>query len=90
MLPGRHDGVTDVAVVGMPDERLDEAAAAFVILKEGANLQESDLLDYCKGKLASFKLPKHIFIVKEFPLTGSGKIQKFKLREEIMKNRGNN
>lgn len=77
-----HPGVHQAVVVGKPDKRLSEVSVAYVILKEGVNLQEEELLGYCKGKLASFKIPKHIVFVKEYPMTSSGKVQKFLLRKE--------
>ncbi len=73
--------VLDVDVVGIPDEKYGEVVGAFVILREGSNLNEDDLRDYCSDKIAYYKTPKHFFIVDEFPQTASGKIQKFKLRE---------
>ena len=54
---------------------------AFIILKEGAKLEPEDVRDFCKGKIARYKIPKYVFFVDSFPLTGSGKIQKYKLKE---------
>ncbi len=76
-----NPNVLDVDVVGIPDEKYGEVVGAFVILREGSNLNEDDLRDYCSDKIAYYKTPKHFFIVDEFPQTASGKIQKFKLRE---------
>ena len=73
--------VEDVQVVGIPDEKYGEIGGAFVILKKGAHLTEEDIRDYALRRIARYKVPKHIFIVKEFPLTASGKIQKYRLRE---------
>lgn len=70
-----------VQVVGVPSKKYGESVAAFVMLNEGSTLQESDIRDYCKDQIARYKIPKYIFFVDEFPLTGSGKIQKYKLRE---------
>jgi fatty-acyl-CoA synthase len=75
------EGVKDVQVAGIPSPRYGEAVAAFLILKEGADLQESDVRDFCIGKIARYKIPKYIFFIDEYPMTGSGKIQKFKLKE---------
>ena len=75
------DGVKDVQVVGVPDARYGEVPGAFIILKEGCSLTPSDIQDYCRGKIAKYKIPKYVAFVKEYPLTASGKIQKFKLRE---------
>ena len=73
--------VEDVQVVGIPDKKYGEIGGAFVILKKGAHLTEEDIRDYALRRIARYKVPKHIFIVKEFPLTASGKIQKYRLRE---------
>lgn len=71
-----------VQVVGVPDARLLEVAAAFVELHEGAQLTEQEVIDYCKGQIASFKVPRHVRFVSEWPMS-STKIQKFKLKELI-------
>ena len=75
-------GVLDVQVVGIPDEKYGEIVGAFIILEEGAELTEEDVRDDAVTKIARFKVPKHVFFVDEFPLTASGKIQKFILREQ--------
>ncbi len=74
-------GIKDVQIAGIPSKRYGEAVAAYIILQEGADVQESDIRDFCLGQIARFKIPKYIFFVKEYPLTGSGKIQKFKLKD---------
>jgi fatty-acyl-CoA synthase len=74
-------GVRDVQVVGIPDEKYGEIVGAFVIPEDDAHLTEEDIRDYSLRKIARYKVPKHVFIVGEYPLTASGKIQKFKLRE---------
>jgi fatty-acyl-CoA synthase len=74
-------GIKDVQVVGVPHEKYGEEVAAFVQVKEGASLQASDVIDYCRGKIARYKIPRYIFLVDSFPLTASGKVQKYKLRE---------
>jgi fatty-acyl-CoA synthase len=74
-------GVKDVQVVGAPDEKLGESVAAFIIPAEGASLTPEDVRDFGQGKISRFKIPEHVFIVPEFPLTASGKVQKFRLRE---------
>lgn len=74
-------GVSDVQVVGVPSGKYGEQPGAFVIRKKGSDLTEQDILDYCKGKIAWYKTPKYIHFLDEFPLTASGKIMKFKLRE---------
>ena len=78
-------GVRDVQVAGVPSKKYGEEVGAFIILDEGANLTEEEVRDWCRGKIARYKIPKYVFFVKEYPLTGSGKIQKFKLRELSLK-----
>ena len=81
-------GVKDVQVVGVPSEKYGEEVAAYIQLKEGASLEPSDVQDFCRGKIARYKIPKYIFFVEEFPLTASGKVQKFVLREDAAKRLG--
>lgn len=85
------EGVKDVQVVGVASEKYGEEVGAFIILHENANVDEQAVIDFCRGKIARHKIPKYIFFVKEFPMTGSGKIQKFKLRDmslQLLKERG--
>ncbi len=77
----RMPGVQDVQVVAVASERYGEDVGAFIILKEGYEYETEDVRDYCKGKIAKYKIPRYVFFVEEFPMTGSGKIQKFRLRE---------
>jgi fatty-acyl-CoA synthase len=74
----RHPKILDVSIVGVPDPVLGEAVMAFVIPKAGANLTPQEVRDFAKDRIANFKIPKYVEIVSEFPLTGSGKVQKFK------------
>jgi len=77
-----HPLITQVQVYGVPDHRMGEEICASVVAKEGSTVTEADIKAYCKGKIAHFKIPKYVFIEKdEFPKTGSGKVQKFKLTE---------
>src|SRR5919109_610863 len=80
----RHPAVNQDKIVGVPDVRLSEVAAACVVLNSGVNVTAPDLIEFCRGKLASFKIPRHVLFVKEFPMTSSGKVQKFRLRELAM------
>lgn len=73
--------VQDVQVVAVASERYGEDVGAFIILKENCQLTLEDVRDYCKGHIAKYKIPRYVFFVEEFPMTGSGKIQKFRLRE---------
>jgi fatty-acyl-CoA synthase len=74
-------GVKDVQVAGVPSQKYGEAVGAFIILHEGVDMEASDVREYCKDKIARYKIPKYVFFINEFPMTGSGKIQKFKLKE---------
>jgi fatty-acyl-CoA synthase len=73
--------IETVEVAGIASPKYGEEVAAFIKIKEGHSLTEADITDYCRGKIARFKTPKYIFFVKEFPMTASGKIQKYKLSE---------
>ncbi|BBL61231.1 AMP-binding protein [Methanobrevibacter arboriphilus] len=75
------DGVQDAQVAGIADEKYGEIVGAFVIKEEGSCLEEEDIRDYALEKIARYKVPKHVFFVGDFPLTASGKVQKFKLSE---------
>jgi fatty-acyl-CoA synthase len=78
-------GIKDVQVAGVPSKKYGEAVGAFIILHEGYTMNEFDVREFCQGKIARYKTPKYIFFVKEFPMTGSGKIQKFKLKDLSLK-----
>ncbi|MCD4800400.1 MAG: AMP-binding protein, partial [Methanococcoides sp.] len=75
------EGIKDAQVIGIPDEKYGEIVGAFVVLNEDSKLTPEDIRDFSITKIARYKVPKHIFIVDEYPLTASGKVQKFKLRE---------
>ena len=75
------DGVREAAVVGFPDARLSEVAVAFVRSTNDAKLDEEFIISQCKGRIASFKTPRHVLFVDELPMTSSGKIRKVELRE---------
>ncbi len=74
-------GVKDVQVVAVPSKKYGEEVGAFIILQDGVQMRDDEVKDFCRGKIARHKIPKYIFFVDTFPMTGSGKIQKFKLRE---------
>ena len=76
-----YPGIKDVQVAGIPSKKYGEEVGAFIIPHEGVDLHESDIKEYCKGKIAHYKIPKYVLFVEGFPLTGSGKIQKFKLKD---------
>ena len=77
----QHEAINKVQVVGVSDKRLSEIAVAFVVLEPGRNATHDDLAAFAKGKLASFKIPRHYRFVEEFPMTSSGKVKKFELRK---------
>jgi fatty-acyl-CoA synthase len=76
-----HEDVADVQVVGVPDSRYGEEAAAFVIAREGATVDGEALKEFCRGRIAHYKVPRYVLVVDEFPMTVTGKVQKFKLRD---------
>jgi fatty-acyl-CoA synthase len=75
------EGVKDIQVAGISSEKYGEEVGAFIILHEGVQMEEDTVREFCRGKIARHKIPKYIFFIDEFPMTGSGKIQKFKLRD---------
>ncbi|MBR5145120.1 MAG: AMP-binding protein, partial [Clostridia bacterium] len=76
-----HPKIQDVQVVGAPSETYGEEIAAFIILKKGENMTVCDVKDYVRTNMARHKVPSYVQFVDSFPMTGSGKIQKFKLRQ---------
>jgi fatty-acyl-CoA synthase len=85
------EGIRDIQVAAIPSKKYGEEVGAFIILHEGAALTEETVRDFCRGKIARHKIPKYVFFVDTFPMTGSGKIQKFKLRDlslELLAARG--
>ncbi len=81
-----------VEVVGIPDQKYGEIVGAFVKVKKGQQLCEAEVQEFCRGKIARYKIPKHVFFVDDFPKTASGKVMKYKLREmaaDLAKQKGN-
>ncbi|PLT29373.1 AMP-binding protein [Peribacillus deserti] len=76
-----HPQVMDVQVIGVPDEKYGEEVMAWIIPREGQKLSVENIKDFCRGNISKHKIPKYIQFTKEYPMTASGKIQKFKLRE---------
>ena len=85
-----HPAVQDVAVVGVPDPKFVEEVAAWIKLKDDApaTVTEQDIRNFCRDKLAHYKIPRYIKFVTEYPQTVTGKIQKFKIREAIVEELG--
>ena len=84
----RHPAVLDVQVVGVPDDRYGEELCAWIIVREGQTLGEQDVRDFCKGQIAHYKVPRYIRFVESFPMTVTGKIQKFQIREQMKRELG--
>ncbi len=80
-----HPKVQNVSVIGVPDDVMGEVVMAFIIPKERTVLTEEEIIDFCSGAIANFKAPRYIQITAEFPMTQSGKVQKYKLRESAAK-----
>jgi fatty-acyl-CoA synthase len=76
-----HPEISDVQVYGVPDQKYGEQVAAAVIPKSGASLTEEDVKEFCRENIAQYKVPGYVDFVEEYPMTASGKIQKYKLRE---------
>ncbi|GED56320.1 AMP-binding protein [Brevibacillus formosus] len=79
-----HPKVLDVQIVGVPDAKYGEQVLACIRVKPNETLSEDEVRDYCEGKIAHYKIPRYIQFVDEYPMTASGKIQKFKLREQAL------
>ncbi len=78
-----HPKVADIAVFGVPDEKMGEEVGAWIKLHEGVDAHPEEFREHAKGKISHFKIPRYVWIVEEFPLTVTGKIQKFKIREIV-------
>ena len=76
-----HPKVSDIQVYGVPDKKYGEQVMAAIILKKGMAMSEEEVREFCKGKIANYKIPKYVKFVEGYPMTASGKIQKFKMRE---------
>jgi len=86
----RMDGIQDIQVAAVPSEKYGEEVGAFIIRKKGAQIEESDVKDFCRGRISRYKIPKYVTFIDGYPMTASGKIQKFKLTEistQIWENR---
>ena len=83
-----HPKIADVYIVGLPDERMGETVLAWIKLKAGENATEAEIRDFCRGRIAHFKVPQYIRFVDSFPMTVTGKIQKFRIREQEIAARG--
>jgi fatty-acyl-CoA synthase len=76
-----HPKISDVQVIGVPDVKYGEELCAWVRLRDGHRATEDEIRDYCRGQIATYKIPRYIRFTAEFPTTVTGKIQKFRMRE---------
>ncbi len=76
-----HPAVKDVSVIGVPDEKYGEELCAWVVLKPDLSATEEEIREFCRGKIAHYKVPRYVRFVAEFPMTVTGKVQKYKMRE---------
>jgi fatty-acyl-CoA synthase len=83
-----HPAVAEVAVFGVPDEHYGEAVCAWIKLRTGLACSEQDIRDFCRGQIAHYKVPRHIMFVNSFPVTVTGKIQKYVMREQTARQLG--
>jgi fatty-acyl-CoA synthase len=79
----RHPQIQEVAVFGVPDKKFGEQVAAWVKLRDGETASEDQIRDYCREQIAHYKVPAYIRFVEDFPMTVTGKIQKFKMSEQM-------
>ena len=80
----QHPAISEVQVFGIPDKKMGEEVCAWVQLNEGATLSADDIKAFCKDQITHFKIPRHIRFVSEYPMTVTGKIQKFVMRDEML------
>jgi fatty-acyl-CoA synthase len=80
----RHPKIQDVQVIGVPDRRFGEELCAWVLLREGVTATPEEIKDFCRGQIAHYKIPRHIKFVTAFPMTITGKVQKFAMREQMI------
>jgi fatty-acyl-CoA synthase len=83
-----HPDVVDAQVVGVPDPRFGEELCAAVRLREGATVTPEEIREYCRGRISHHKVPRYVVVVDAYPMTVTGKIQKFLLREQMVADLG--
>jgi fatty-acyl-CoA synthase len=83
-----HPDIQDVQVIGVPDARFGEELMAWVVTRGGADVDQETVAEFCQGKIAHYKVPRYVQMVSEFPMTVTGKVQKFKLREQAIEQLG--
>ncbi len=75
-------------MIGVPDARMGEELMAWIVLRDGAETSDDDLRAFCRERVAHFKVPRYLKVVTEFPMTVTGKVQKFKMREQAIEELG--
>jgi fatty-acyl-CoA synthase len=84
----QHPKVLDVQVFGVPDAKYGEEIAAWVILQDGQTAEAEEFMEFCRSRMAHYKTPRYLRIVREFPLTATGKPQKFQMRQRMLEELG--
>jgi fatty-acyl-CoA synthase len=84
----RHPGVQDASVFGVPDEKFGEQVAVWVMPKDGMEITKDSIREFCDGQIAHYKIPHYVQFVDEFPMTVTGKIQKFVMRDKLSEELG--
>jgi len=83
-----HPDIEEVAVIGVPDDKWGESVKAVIRLKKGATATEKDIIEWCRGKMAGYRVPRSVDFVSDYPRTAAGKVQKKALREQYWKEKG--
>jgi fatty-acyl-CoA synthase len=81
----RHPKIQNVQVFGVPDEKNGEELCAWIVLRQGEYMTEEDVREFCQGQIAHYKIPRYVRFVDDMPLTVTGKVQKFVMREEMIR-----
>ena len=83
-----HPKIADVQVFGVPDLRFGEELLAWIVLKEGQTATEDQIRDFCQGRVSNFKIPRYVKFVSEFPMSVTGKVQRFRMQEMAVEELG--
>ena len=83
-----HPDIIDVQVVGVPDEKFGEEVCAFIQARDGASVDTDAVREFCQGKIAHYKVPRYVLSIEDFPMTVTGKIQKYLLRDAAVEQLG--
>jgi fatty-acyl-CoA synthase len=83
-----HPKIADVQIIGVPDRRYGEEVCAWIRLREGQKVTVDEIRDYCRGQIATYKIPRYVRFVTDFPMTVTGKVQKFRMREQMIEELG--